>query len=125
MDAISATTIEIGSLGVQLVGPVPPPAAGLVVVSTNDGGIPYMCENGKNAVLVDVGDWKTLASGVVRLLQNQDLARKLASAGVQLCQQCEWRNVRRALYPVYGVELPQISAELLAARTVVVEITEY
>jgi phenylacetate-CoA ligase len=98
-------------------------AAGLVVVSTNAGGIPYMYESGKNALLVDVGDWQRLASEVVRLLQDQDLAGKLASAGVQLCQQCEWRNVRRALYAVYGVDLREIVREPIA-RTDVVEMTE-
>jgi glycosyltransferase involved in cell wall biosynthesis len=78
-------------------------AAGLAVVSTKAGGIPAMYESGKNALLVEVGDWKALASEVVRLLQDQELARSLAAAGVELSRQCEWKNVRRALYAVYGV----------------------
>jgi len=98
-------------------------AAGLVVVSTNAGGIPYMYESGKTALLVEVGDWEALASEVVRLLQDPDLARKLASAGVQLWQQCEWRNVRKALYGVYGVDLPEIGRDSQAARTDAVEMT--
>jgi glycosyltransferase involved in cell wall biosynthesis len=80
-------------------------AAGLVVVSTKAGGIPYMYENEKNALLVEVGDWSALASQVMRVLRDQDLAANLAAAGVQLSQQCEWQNVRRPLYSAYGVDL--------------------
>jgi len=77
-------------------------AAGLAVVSTDAGGIPHMYESGKNALLVNIGDWKTLGSEVLRLLLDQDLAAKLISAGLELSQQCEWRSVRRVLYAVYG-----------------------
>ena len=81
-------------------------AAGLVVVSTTAGGIPFMYENGKNALLTDVGDWDGLATEVERVLRHQDLARRLASAGMELCQQYCWRNVRRILYAVYRFPLP-------------------
>jgi glycosyltransferase involved in cell wall biosynthesis len=91
-------------------------AAGLVVVSTMAGGIPYMYESGKNALLVEVGDWKTLGAEVLRVLRDQDLARRLAVAGVQLSQQCEWRNVRRYLYGAYGVHLPEGQPSAVGAR---------
>ena len=81
-------------------------AAGLVVVSTKAGGIPFIFENGKNALLVEVGDWQALASEVELALRRRDLARQLASAGRELCRQCDWRNVRRALYAVYGFSFP-------------------
>jgi glycosyltransferase involved in cell wall biosynthesis len=79
-------------------------AAGLAIVSTKAGGIPFMYESGKNALLVEPGDWKGLAEGVVRLLRDHGLARQLASAGLEVCRQCEWGNVRRGLYAIYGAK---------------------
>lgn len=81
-------------------------AAGLVVVSTDAGGIPFMYEHGKNALLAAIGDWQGLASEVECVLRQQDLARSLAFAGRQLCQQCDWANVRHRLYAVYGFAAP-------------------
>jgi glycosyltransferase involved in cell wall biosynthesis len=80
-------------------------ASGLVVVSTKAGGIPYVYEHGKNALLVDIGDWAALGLAVERVLQDQALSRKLASAGAELCRRCEWRSIRRGLYAAYGFSL--------------------
>jgi glycosyltransferase involved in cell wall biosynthesis len=85
-------------------------AAGLVVVSTKAGGIPFLYRDGENSLLVEIGDWQALASAVHRLLANQPLARDLASAGRQLCQQCDWANVRRSLYAAYGFVPPEVKA---------------
>jgi glycosyltransferase involved in cell wall biosynthesis len=92
-------------------------AAGLVVVSTNAGGIPYLYQDGKNALLVEVGDWEGLARGVERVLQDQELSRKLAFGGVELCRQCEWETVRRALYRVYGFNLSATRTDAEPGRT--------
>jgi glycosyltransferase involved in cell wall biosynthesis len=81
-------------------------ASGLPVVSTTAGGIPFIYENAKNAILVDPGDWQGLAAGVDRLLKNQSSARQLAAEAVCLCRQCDWRNVRRQLYRSYGFDVP-------------------
>jgi glycosyltransferase involved in cell wall biosynthesis len=91
-------------------------ACGLVVVSTKAGGIGFVYEDGKNALLVDVGDWKALAAAAQRVLEDQRLARQLAAAGAERCRQCEWQNVRRALYAVYGVTLPEGHLEAVSPR---------
>lgn len=82
-------------------------AAGLVVVSTNAGGIPFLYRDGENALLVEVGDWKGLASAVERVLLDPSLARRLAAGGLEVCRQCEWSNVRHALYAGYGLVPPR------------------
>ena len=81
-------------------------AAGLVVVSTKAGGIPFLYEHGKNALLVEVADWKELGLAVERVLRDQELGRKLAYAGIELCQRCEWRSIRESLYGIYGFNIP-------------------
>ena len=81
-------------------------AAGLVVVSTKAGGIPFVYEHGKNALLVEVGDWKQLGLAVERVLRDRELGGKLTHAGKDLCRQCEWQRIRPALYKLYGFNLP-------------------
>jgi L-malate glycosyltransferase len=49
--------------------------AGLVIVSTNVGGIPYMVEHNKSAWLVNKGDSAEMAKGILHLIENQDIAQ--------------------------------------------------
>jgi glycosyltransferase involved in cell wall biosynthesis len=79
-------------------------AAGLIVVSTGVGGIPFIFENDKNAILVEPGDWAGLAAGALRVLEDPALASRLAKDALKQCQEYDWKNVRRLLYPMYGFE---------------------
>ncbi len=54
-------------------------ASGLPVVSTKAGGIPYLVEDGRTGVLVDVDDWEGLARGVLYLLGFPEKAYRMAS----------------------------------------------
>jgi glycosyltransferase involved in cell wall biosynthesis len=93
-------------------------ASGLAVISTNAGGIPFLYENGKNALLVEVGDWQALASEAVAAMRNPDMTRRLASAGLELCRRCEWSSVRQILYRVYGFQYEQENRETNNRRLV-------
>jgi glycosyltransferase involved in cell wall biosynthesis len=77
-------------------------ASGLVVISTGVGGIPYIFENGKSALLVAPGDWRGLAHAALRVLEDQNLAASLAREALQQCLQYDWKNVRQVLYRMYG-----------------------
>lgn len=79
-------------------------AAGLVVVSTAVGGIPYIFENGASAILVQPGDWNGLGDGVLRALADHAFAARLRAEALKQCQKFDWKNVRRALYRLYGFE---------------------
>jgi glycosyltransferase involved in cell wall biosynthesis len=79
-------------------------AAGLVVISTGVGGIPYIFEHEKSALLVKPGDWPGLAAGVLRVLEDQRLASSLRGEALQQCRQYDWSHVRRLLYRMYGFE---------------------
>jgi len=82
-------------------------AAGLVVVSTNAGGIPYIYEDGKDAVLIGLGDPQQLARAVQKVLDHPSLSNQLIQAGLALAQNFEWAQVRRSLYAVYGLALEE------------------
>lgn len=85
-------------------------AAGLAVVSTNAGGIPYIYESGKSALLVPIGDCEGLASAVKRLLEDQELARRLITSGLLVCGRCNWANVRQSLYAAYGMKAARMAS---------------
>jgi glycosyltransferase involved in cell wall biosynthesis len=80
-------------------------ASGLVVVSTDAGGIPFIYEHGKNALLARIDDWEQLAANVNRILCEPALGPRLAAEGAHLCRQCDWSNVRGYLYAAYGFAL--------------------
>jgi len=56
-------------------------AAGLPVVSSNAGGIPYIVEDGVNGVLIDGNDPAAMARAAIALLTEPERALRMASAG--------------------------------------------
>jgi len=77
-------------------------AAGLVVVSTAAGGIPFIYDNGKTALLAEPGDWRELGAAVQKVLTSPALAVDLSTAALALVRACDWNEVRKALYQAYG-----------------------
>jgi glycosyltransferase involved in cell wall biosynthesis len=51
------------------------------VVGTRVGGIPDLIEQGVNGYLVSPGNEKELASAVLKILEDKDLAREMGQAG--------------------------------------------
>ena len=60
-------------------------AAGLPVVTTNAGGIPYIVEHDRTGLLVDCDDDATLARQALRLLREPGLASRLSLTSRQEC----------------------------------------
>jgi glycosyltransferase involved in cell wall biosynthesis len=56
-------------------------ACGAAVVSTRSGGVEDFLEDGRNCLLVPVGDAQALASAVLRLLRDEDMRLRLATNG--------------------------------------------
>lgn len=59
-------------------------ASGLPVVSTNVGGVPYIVENEKSALLIEPEDPVAMARNLVRVTSDAYLYRRLAENGVKL-----------------------------------------
>ena len=81
--------------------------AGLVVVSTAAGGIPFMFEHGKNALLVEPGDGDALALAVRSVLQSPSLGAALTGNAANLAQRSQWPEVRKSIYSAYGFPAAQ------------------
>jgi glycosyltransferase involved in cell wall biosynthesis len=65
-------------------------ACGLPVVTTNVGGIPYLLEHGKTALLVQPGNVAEMAAAVTRLVTKPDLAAQLSANGRKLAESFDW-----------------------------------
>jgi glycosyltransferase involved in cell wall biosynthesis len=77
-------------------------AAGVPVVSTNAGGIPYLVRHGETGLLVDRGDDEALAAAAVRLLRDDALASRIGDAARKECVTCfTWDAVRGQWEEVY------------------------
>jgi len=84
-------------------------ACGILLVTTNAGGIPYLVKHEESALIVSSGDYAGLANNAMRLLEDQDLARRLAHNARARAQQFTWENVRDQWLKLYR-ELASSSA---------------
>lgn len=76
-------------------------AAGVPVISTRAGGIPYLVEDGVTGLLVDLDDHRSMAERACWLLDHQDSARAVATNGLEIVKRHAWANVLRAWIDLY------------------------
>jgi glycosyltransferase involved in cell wall biosynthesis len=80
-------------------------ASGVPVVSTGVGGVPYLVQHEKTALLAPPGDVDAMAKAVIRVLETPELADRLVTAGLAEIQQYTWPHVRGELQSVYTAAL--------------------
>ena len=68
-------------------------ACGLCVVSTNVGGIPYLLEDGQNALLTPPDDPDAMASAIHRILTEPGLSARLSENARRQVEQYDWSVV--------------------------------
>jgi glycosyltransferase involved in cell wall biosynthesis len=68
-------------------------SAGLCVISTNVGGIPYLLEHERTALLVPVGDARAMSAAIERIVVDPALAQRLSKDGRALAVQHDWSTV--------------------------------
>ena len=76
-------------------------SAGLPVVSTNAGGIPYIVENERTGLLVDIDDHEALAEAALRLLRDNEFAQGIIKSAQEEVKRYSWENVRDQWLCVY------------------------
>ncbi len=77
-------------------------ATGTPVVATRAGGIPDMIQDGINGILVECGDDRAMAAGIISLLQDSTRRRTLEEAGRENAQQFRPEIVARQHLDVYS-----------------------
>jgi glycosyltransferase involved in cell wall biosynthesis len=76
-------------------------ACGLPVVSTEAGGVPTILTHGVHGLLARVDDHESIASGVLTLLDNPEMADRLARAAHATCDAYTWPVVREQWLRAY------------------------
>lgn len=77
-------------------------AAGLPVVSTSAGGIPFVVRDGVTGRLVPLGDDAAMAEAVSNYLRDPEVALRFARAARQECEErYVWQRVRDAWVSIY------------------------
>jgi glycosyltransferase involved in cell wall biosynthesis len=82
-------------------------ASGLPVVATNVGGVPAILTDGVHGLLAPDDDDEGIAARVVQLLENPELARRLAAAARETCEAYRWPVVRDGWLAAYRSLRPQ------------------
>ena len=94
-------------------------AAGLAVVTTDAGGIPYIVEDGRNGLLARCGDEQSLAQAVLRLFDEPGLAVRLAAAARARLRDYTWAAVRGEWLRLYQELANPSAAGVSAGRGVI------
>jgi len=68
-------------------------ACGLCIVSTNVGGIPYLLEDGVDALLVSPNDPKAMADAIDRILADPQLAASLSDNARRKAEGFSWSKI--------------------------------
>jgi len=77
-------------------------ASGLPVITSDAGGIPFILRHEQHVLLVPRGDHHDLSSTALRLLQDSDLARRLASNARGVCDLYTYSRVRAGWLALYS-----------------------
>jgi glycosyltransferase involved in cell wall biosynthesis len=84
-------------------------ACGLPIVTSNAGGIPYMVQDGVNALLVPCNDDAALAAAAIRLFEEPGLALRLTTAArEEVLQRYVWPVVERNWMETYRLAAQRI-----------------
>jgi glycosyltransferase involved in cell wall biosynthesis len=81
-------------------------ASGVPIVSTDVGGVPFVVEDGRTALLVPAGDADAMAHAALRVLGDTALAESMRAAGLAAVRQYAWPSVRPRLFAAYARAFP-------------------
>ncbi|MDR4514619.1 glycosyltransferase family 4 protein [Nitrosomonas sp.] len=76
-------------------------ASGVPVVSTDAGGIPYLVEHNRTALLVPKKDPAAMADAMLKILLSPQLANSLRASGLTSLERYTWNSVKQHLLGVY------------------------
>ncbi len=94
-------------------------ACGLPVVTTDAGGVPYIVTHEQTGMIVARNNHEAMARQAIRLLEDPELAARLARQAREACRQYQWESVRDAWLQTYrelAEGTPAIERQLAPAR---------
>lgn len=78
--------------------------AGLLVISSNVGGIPYMIEDGKNGLLFESNSAQQLAEKMIFAINNPEQAHTMTQAANNSLWKYSWEQVKPKLFEAYHLQ---------------------
>ena len=75
--------------------------AGLLVISSRVGGVPYMIEDGKTGMLFESDDADDMAAKTIWALEHTEEANNMILAAQKEVQRYSWEKVKKQLFKVY------------------------
>lgn len=76
-------------------------ACGVPVVSTDVGGVPFIVEHERTALLVPARDHEAMGQAMLRILTDAECATGLRTAGLAEVQRYRWETVKDVLWAAY------------------------
>lgn len=77
--------------------------AGLLVISSHVGGVPYMIKNSNNGLLFESNNDTELAEKMIWAIQNQTIAKTIIMQARRTVDNYRWENIKDHLYTTYGI----------------------
>jgi len=77
--------------------------AGLLVISSNVGGVPYMIKNGSTGLLFESNSHTELSNKMLWALDNQNIAITIIRQAHRKVDEYRWENIKDSLYQIYGI----------------------
>ena len=81
-------------------------AAGLPVVTTNVGGVPWIVKDHVNGFLSEFGDRDSFADNVIKLIENESLRKKMGETNLRDSHKYEWKQIAKEILDVYKTVKP-------------------
>lgn len=70
---------------------------GVPVITGDAGDRKIITENGKTAVIVKAGDEKSLAEGIIKLLNNKKIYNELSKNSLEIAKKYDWKELTKKL----------------------------
>lgn len=77
-------------------------AAGLPIVATKVGGIPYLIKEGENGLLVEEKNSEALARAIIKLLEDKNLAQQMREKNLEDIKQKDWPIIAKQITKMYA-----------------------
>lgn len=77
--------------------------AGLLVISSNVGGVPYMIEDGRNGLLFKSDNHEMLAGKMLEAIENAEKSKEMIRNAKNCVSDYSWEKVRDKLFKAYNI----------------------